>query len=699
MWSIRLFVFALAIVAAGCETESAPSVDKLSDIAPTEGMWLPNALPADRLDQQFHFRPTAQWADALRLSSVQIGASGSFVSPDGLILTNHHVAASGLENISSPGNDYLATGFLAKTRDQEVRLPGQSVEVLQSIEDVTNRVNAAVDPTLPPVKAVAARHAIFATIERESLEKTGLQSSVVTLYGGAIYDLYRYKRYTDIRIVFAPEASAAFFGGDPDNFEYPRFCLDIALLRAYENGKPAHVSNYLRLSTRGVAEGDLVFVSGHPGRTDRLLTVSELIGQRDVTLPLNIENLERTERALLDYSARGDEQHRQAQEAIFGVQNSLKASRPRLAALEGEVIQRKQREEDSLRAAVFQRADLRADDAAWNSIDAAELVRARIYLRYSMLESAWALNSVLFSNARTLVRAAAEDAKPDDQRIPAFTKSNRESLERNLLADYPVYPELEIAKLTASLQFLRDKLGNDEIVQTILRGEQPAQRARELVENSKLGNAAERKRIYAAGAAEIAASGDSMIVLARLIDGESRELRTAMEGGVTEPETQAMAEINHARFALLGTNMYPDATGTLRLAYGIVKGYEQDGIPIPPWTNFAGAYEHETEHGSVVPFKLPASWVSARTRLNLQTPLNFVCTADITGGNSGSPVVNRAGELVGVIFDSNRQGVAMNFAYTDNQARAVAVDSRAILEGLSRIYGADSLVQELTAAP
>ncbi|HEX3356791.1 MAG TPA: S46 family peptidase [Tepidisphaeraceae bacterium] len=668
-----------------------------ANILPTEGMWLPNALPVSRLRRDFNFAPTQAWADHLRLSSVRIGASGSFVSADGLILTNHHVASEGLQNISKDGKDYVANGFLAKTRDQEIQLPGEQIEVLESIEDVTARVNAAVDAKLSPDEAVKARHAVFAEIERESLEKTGLHSNVVTLYGGALYHLYRYKRYNDIRAVFAPEVSSAFFGGDPDNFEYPRFCLDIALLRAYENGKPAHVENYLKFSTKGVADGDLVFVSGHPGRTDRLLPVSMLTTMRDFTLPLHIEQLERRERALMDYSARSDEAKRQAQEEIFYIQNSLKASRPRLAALKQGVIEQKQREEDLLRSRLREHEDLQHFDSAWGRIAAAEKESKKHALERYFVADGNAFSWQFFGNTRHLVRAAAEDAKPDGERLPEFTKSKRQAMEDDLFADYPFYPDLEIAEMTTTLQIFKDKLGSDSpMVQKVLMGKEPAARAKELVKGSKLGSAAERRRIYKGGAAAIASSTDSMIELARLVDDDARALRREYEAKVQEPETEALGEINRARFALMGSNDYPDATGTLRLALGVVKGYEQDGQTIAPWMTMGGAFEHEKQHGAAPPFALPKSWADAKAKLDLDVPLNFVCTADIIGGNSGSPVVNRAGEFVGVIFDSNRQGIVDNFTYSDVKRRAVAVDSRGILEAMKKIYGADALVEELT---
>jgi hypothetical protein len=688
---------ALTFVASlgGCGTAShSPSE------GPAVGMWLPNAVPAARIRKLTGFAPDVNWMDHVRLSSVRMGASGSFVSPDGLVLTNHHVAAGGLHNISRAGKDYIADGFLAKNYEDEVRIPGMELSVLVSIEDVTAPIKAAVRSGMSPAVAHKARQERIAELERESLEKTALQSNVVTLYGGAVYHLYRYKKYTDVRVVFAPEFAAAFFGGDPDNFEYPRYDLDMTLLRAYENGKPAKVEHYLKFATRGVEEGDAVFVSGHPGHTDRLLPVAVLTGMRDQTLPLRIASMERIEKALLDYCAKGAEESRQAEANLFGVQNSLKANRPRLAALQGPMIGRKQFAEDDFRQKLRGRDDLREYDRAWDRIAATEQQRTNLFPRFMFLEEGRAFSTGLFSDARELVRLADEDAKPDGERLPEYTQSRRASLEHALFADNPIYPGLEIAKLTASLEMFADSLGSSSPqVQKILAGKSPADRASELVNGTKLADASERKKIRAGGPAAIASSADPMIKLARQIDQEARQLRLEYEATVQEPQTEALTQINQARFALLGNDAYPDATGTLRLAFGLVKGYEQDGHAIPFRTTIAGAFQHEAAHGGKDPYALPASWHRAQSAINGATPLNFVCTADITGGNSGSPVVNRAGELVGLIFDSNQQGVADNFAYTDVQARAVSVDSRAILEALRKIYHADRLVEELTAAP
>ena len=700
-WSVGAAAVLMVLALAGCGwTKPQPTGHYVRPDAitllPAEGMWVYNHLPDQRLREYFSFPVTRPWADNLQLSSTRLGASGAFVSPDGLILTNHHVAAGGLQNASGPGKDYVSNGFLAQSRDQEIKLPGLELSVLQSIEDVTGRVNDAVNPKLTGEDAVKARNAVFARIEAESQQQTGLHSSVVTLYGGAIYDLYRYKRYTDIRCVFAPEMAVAFFGGDPDNFEYPRYDLDITLLRAYEDGQPAQVRHYLRMSLNGVREGDLVFVSGNPGTTDRLLPVSALVSMRDLSFPLALEGLERQERVLLAYSDRGPEERRQAQREVFGIQNSLKAFRPRLAALKGPLIDRRRQAEQALRDQLRQRPDLRHYDNAYSEAAAAEKRRGQIALPYAFLEQGRAFSTSLFGYARTLVRLAKEKQKPDDERLPEYTNSNLAPLEHRFLAAVPVYPDLETATLTESLKFFRDKMGDDSpLVKKVLGDKSPEDRAKELVSGTNLGDPAERKKLLDGGLDAINSSQDPMIVLVRDIDPDARRIRRDYESNVSEPMTQALTQINRARFALYGSSLYPDATGTLRLAYGLVKGYEQDGEQIPPWTTIGGAFRHEQEHDAKAPYQLPESWHNAKDRLNLNTPLNFVSTADITNGNSGSPVVDRNGYLVGIIFDSNRQGVANNFEYTDIQARAVSVDCRAIIETLRNVYSADTLLDEL----
>ena len=468
-------------------------------------------------------------------------------------------------------------------------------------------------------------------------------------------------------------------------------------MRAYENNQPARIDHFLKLSPDGVAQNELVFVSGHPGHTDRFLTAAMLRTMRDETLPLTINVLQRTERALLAYSKQSDEAAREARDDLFGIQNTRKAFAPRLTALQSGFVEDAQKREDLFRAALRAHPALQQTDTAYTTIATAEKSRQQLETRRALLENGWALGSPLFSNARKIIRLVAEDQKPDPERLPEFTSSRRDELQHNLYADIPTYPNLEITKLTASLQFLLDTLGpTDPTVQKILQNQTPAQRAAQLVHNTKLAAPPERLLLAHSTPAEIQSSTDSMIQLALAIDPESRSLRKQFESTVSEPETRALADINRARFSLNGPNEYPDATGTLRFAFGTVKGYDQPGQDLPPWTTFAGAFQHEQSHDHTYPFILPDSWHNSPT-LNLKTPLDFVFTADTTGGNSGSPIVNRAGQQVGILFDGNRQSLTDDLLYSDTQARSIAVDSRAILQSLQHIYHATSLLHELTA--
>ncbi|CDM66837.1 S46 family peptidase [Pyrinomonas methylaliphatogenes] len=676
----------------------------LSSLSPVihadEGMWPFNNVPKAEIKRRYGFEVTDAWLRKVQLASVRFnnGGSGSFVSPDGLVLTNHHIASDTLAKLSTPERDLVKQGFYARTRAEELRAPDLELNVLVDIEDVTDRVNAAVKPGMSPAEANAARRAAIAAIEKESLEKTGLRSDVVTLYQGGQYNLYRYKRYTDVRLVFAPEFQIAFFGGDPDNFTYPRYCLDMALFRVYENGQPAHVENYLKWSPAGARDGELVFVSGHPGSTQRLNTVAHLEYLRDFGLPLLIRWLEVTRAALLEYSRKGEEQARRAQEDLFGVENSLKALRGQLEGLKDpKIIARKREAEAALRA--FVAADARRQREygdAWDAIARARASLASYERERRFLEGGWGFNSRLFDIARTLVRLAEENEKPDAERLPEYTTARRESLELQLYSPAPIYDDFEQIKLAASLRFMRDELGAaNPVVQKVLAGKTPEERAAELVSGTKLKDVAYRKQLAAGGSRAIEESKDPMIELARAVDAEARAVRKRYEDEVVGVEREAYAKIARALFEKEGTKIYPDATFTLRLSYGAVRGYMENGKFIPPFTFFAGLYERAAQHGNKTPYQLPPRWSERKAALNLRTPFNFVSTNDIIGGNSGSPVINRNAELVGLIFDGNIQSLVGNFVYDDTQNRAIAVDVRGMIEALRKIYGAEELVQEL----
>ena len=663
-----------------------------------EGMWLFNDAPRKLLRERHNFDASDAWLEHVQKSSVRFnsGGSGEVVSEDGLIMSNHHVGADALQKLSDQEHDYLKNGFFARTLQEEKPAKDLELNILMSIEDVTARVNAAVKPGLSDEAAFKARRSIMAEIEKESQDKTGMRSDVVTLYQGGRYHLYRFKRYTDVRLVFAPEQQIAFYGGDPDNFEYPRFDLDVCFFRAYEDGKPAKIQHYLKWSQSGTKDGDLIFVSGHPGRTSRSFTMAELEYVRDIQMPRTLQRLFRLDVVLSSYSERSQENARRAKKDLFSVQNSRKARMGGLSGLlDPELMAKKAATEKALREKIAGREDLKDALAAFDRIAAAQKVIAENARAYNMLEGGGAFHSELFGIAKTLLRAAEERPKPNGERLRGFTEAGRESLEFSLFSDKPIYDDLEELELTDSLTYLVEEIGaSSPIVQKVLADRSPNARAVELIKGTRTKDVAFRKKMYEGGQPNVDAARDPMIELARLVDADSRALLKIMEAQ-SEAKQQSHAKIAKARFALEGTSSYPDATFTLRLAYGTVKGFEEGGKQIPAHTTFAGLYERSAEHENRSPFDLPKIWTNRKSKLDLKTPFNFVSTADIIGGNSGSPVVDRQGEFVGIIFDGNIQSLVLDFAYTDAVARAVSVDSRGIVEALKKVYRADKLVTEL----
>jgi hypothetical protein len=665
-----------------------------------EGMWLFNDPPRKLLKTKHDFEPTDAWLAHVQQASVRFnsGGSGSFVSADGLVMTNHHVGADALQKLSTPERDLLAQGFCARTPQEELKCVDLELNVLVNIEDVTERVKTAVKAEMSPAEAEKARRAVMNTIEEESLRQTDLRSDVVTLYRGAIYHLYRYRKYTDVRLVFAPEQSIAFYGGDPDNFEYPRYDLDICFFRVYEEGQPAHVPQYLKWSENGAGEGELVFVSGHPGRTDRQDTVAHLEFLRDRAFPYSLDKIRRREILLLTYSERSLENARRAKDDLFGIQNARKARLGGLAGLQDpSVMNLKRSDEKALRQAVEERPELkRATDSAWGDVADALRQWSPIYFPHDLLEQGGAFNTELFFIARGLVRLTEESTKPNTERLREYRESNLESLKQYLFSAAPIYADLETVKLADSLSMYMELAGAEsELVRKVLDGKSPQERAALLVQGTRLADVDVRKRLVEGGVVAIKASDDPMIQLALLVDGPARKVRKAYEEKVEEPMRQAYAKIANVRFAVLGTTTYPDATFTLRLAFGEVKGYQDEGKQLPAWTTIGGAFQDEKSHGAREPFVLPKSWHEHKDSLDLDTPLNFVATPDIIGGNSGSPVINRNAEVVGIIFDGNLPSLVWDFVYTEERGRAIAVDSRGIIESLRKVYHADRVVNEL----
>ena len=662
-----------------------------------EGMWTFDNPPIKQLKEKYNFTPTQQWLDHIRLSSVRFndGGSGSFVSPNGLVITNHHVALGQLQKISTAQKDYVKEGFYAKTQAEEVKAPDLELNVLVSMENVTDRIRGAVKPGMTDKQALDARKAEQAKIQKESLDKTGLRSDVVSLYQGGEYWLYRYKKYTDVRIVCAPEQQAAFFGGDPDNFTFPRHDLDFAFFRVYENGRPVQSKEYLKWNTNGAADGDLVFVSGHPGSTERGLTVAQLETDRGVIYPMRINRYKRELQALRAYSSRGTEQARQAADEIFGLENSLKAFTGEYNGMDKALFDKKGKEEADLKAKVAANAEWRRDYGnAWDEI-AAATKRQRDLVKLQQFRSI-STASNLASLARQIVVYVAEIKKPDGQRLNGYHDSQLEELKFYMFSPAPVYSDYEEALLTFSLQDSLAQLGPDDPwVKAILNGKTPAQVASEAIRGTKLTDPAARKALAEGGESAVNASTDPLVVLARKADPFFRELRKQYEDTVESVMTAAQEKIAKARFSIYGKSVYPDATFTLRLAYGTVQGYPMNGTKAPSKTTFYGLYDRSASFDNKPPFNLMPRFVQRKERINLSTPLDFVATADIIGGNSGSPVINRNGDFVGIIFDGNIESLTGNFVYIEETNRAVAVHSAAITEALRKLYDGIPLANEL----
>jgi len=664
-----------------------------------EGMWLYNEAPKNKIKTKYGFELTQQWLDHARFSSVRFnnGGSGSFVSADGLTFTNHHVGAACVQQLSTGGRDYIKTGFYAKTRAEEAKCPNLELNQLVGIEDVTDKVNTGVKPEMSAADAGQAQRANMSRIEKDCATSAGLRCDVVTFYSGEVYNLYKYKKYTDVRLVFAPEFDIAFFGGDPDNFTYPRYDLDITFFRVYENDKPAHLDNYLRWSRTGVKDGDLIFVSGHPGNTSRLLTMAQLEYLRDVQYPASLRLYKRRIALLQDFSSQSEENARIAKEDIFSLQNSQKAVTGFESGLvDKSIMDAKAADEASLRAAFKANPKNANVGDPWDEIAQAVKLQRDIFLQLTYVERLRGFASGLPQIARVLVRAAAEKPKPNQERLREFRDSALASLEQQLFSTAPVYKNFDTVLLADSLAEMRDALGQDNPdVRKALNGKTPADAAKEMIANTRLDDVAVRKQLYEGGQAAIDASTDPLIVVMRAIDPDARAVRKQFDDKIDSVVRRDGTTIAKARFEQSGFTQPPDATFTLRLSYGAVKGYQENGKAIPYFTMIGGAYQHSSEHNNQSPYNLPESWMKAKPKLDLKTPLNFVSTADIIGGNSGSPTVNKKGEVVGIIFDGNIESLPWNFAYSDAQGRAVSVDSRGIQETLRGIYGATALADEL----
>jgi V8-like Glu-specific endopeptidase len=665
-----------------------------------EGMWTFDNVPKADIAKRHGVQLTDQWLSHLQKSVVRLetGCTASFVSGEGLVLTNHHCVAECLADNSSAARDLIANGFIAARLEDELRCQGARASVLMSTEDITDRVVKAIGD-VEPTEAAAVRNKVLTTLEAscEQASKeagTPLACESVTLYQGGQYWLYKYKRYEDVRLAFAPEHAIGAFGGDPDNFQFPRWCLDMSLLRVYENGKPAATPDHLAFEWGGAKEGEPVFVAGHPGTTQRLLTVAQLKTQRDVFLPFWLLRFSELRGRMIQYAKTSAEAERTSKDYLGSVENAIKVRRMQLASLLNDrMMEQHAAAERKLRDAV--NADPTAKTAAgsaWDDIARGEERYREILIPYTWLEGGAGFNSDLFNYARQLVRAADERAKPNAERLREYTDAGLARLKPALEAPTPVYPEFEEVRLSFSLERMREFLGPDHsIVKAVLGVKSPDQRARELVAGSSLADPKVRMKLFESDAATLRGSTDTMIALAREVDAESRRLRKIYDE-VQGIEAVAQQKIAEVRFKIYGTHVYPDATFTLRLSFGAVAGWTEAGTKVDPFTRLDRLFERAT---GAPPFALPKPWLDARPQLDSSTRVNFTTTNDIVGGNSGSPMVNAAGRVVGLAFDGNIHSIAGSYWFDPETNRTIGVHPEFMRTALVQVYRVTRLVKEL----
>jgi len=667
-----------------------------------EGMWTFDNFPKETVKQKYGVNIDDAWLARLQRSITRLegGCTGSFISPDGLVLTNHHCARECISDLSSAGDNFIENGFNSGTRAGERKCPSNIVSVLMDIEDITAQVNAAT-AGLADAKANEVRKQTLSRLESacsggsDKKSKSAVACESVSLYQGGQYFLYKYKRYDDVRLVFAPEQSIAAFGGDPDNFNFPRWCLDFSLMRVYENGKPARTPDYLRWRVEGPRAGEPVFLAGHPGSTARLLTAEQLNFQRSVSQPAYLARNSELRGRMIQWAKTGDEPKRIVEETLLGLENAIKVFRGlQSALLDDALMQQKANQERELRARVAADPKLaQQTGSAWDDVAKAQARYRQIYDRYAYLESGTGFNSKLFVYARQLVRGAAERAQPNEQRLREYADSNLPKMSAGLLATAPIYPEYEQLTFSFSLDKLREVLGpDDDVVRRLLSKDSPDSLAAKLIRETKLTDPAVRKALWEGGAAAVDASTDPMIVLARSIDPDARAVRKIYEDEVQAPVAVGQEKIAKARFAVLGTKVYPDATFTLRMSYGDVRGWEEKGQQVEPFTKLSRLYERTTGED---PFRLPQRWLDARGKLDPNTPFDYATTHDIVGGNSGSPLVDAQGRLVGLAFDGNIHSIAGSYWYDERMNRAVAVHPAIIVTALREVYGAKAIAAEI----
>jgi hypothetical protein len=661
-----------------------------------EGMWLPNDFPSTRVQAAYGFAPSQQWLDRVRLGAVKLsnGCSASFVSTGGLVMTNHHCARECVQDLSTPRADHLEKGFFAAAPKDERRCPNIEADQLVSITDVTDRIHAATAGKDGEAFATALRQE-SARIEGACTTGSEVRCDVVNLFHGGKYHLYTYRRFQDVRLVFAPEFPMAAFGGYADNFEFPRYGFDVAFLRVYRSDAPVQTPDALQWSATPVREGDLVFVPGNPGGTERVSTVEQLSLERDVVLPWILVRAGQLRGTLLQFSSENPELFRISRARIRTVENGLKALGGRRAWLADPAnFERKRAEDAELRAAVKKDPAKEARfGPAWKGIADAVQAERELFVRYELAETKSAIPSDLFDYARLLVRAAEERPKPSPERLREFGDARLPLIETRLLRPVPVPRSLERVLVTFGLRALRDTFGPDDpLVQAAIGKRSPEEVAREAVAGSRLDDPKVREALWKGGAAAVAASSDPMIALARRLDPQARAVRKEYENRVQGALARNGELLFQAAVAVHGTSGYPDGTLTLRLSYGTVAGWTESGKQVPAMTHLSGLYARNTGQ---FPFAVAPTWLAARPRLDPEMPFDLATTNDIIGGNSGSPLIDRNGQVVALIFDGNRDSLGGDYAYDGATNRAVALHGTAILEGLEKVYGAGRLAKEI----
>ena len=661
-----------------------------------EGMWTFDNVPTQRLAERYGVKIDQAWLDRVRLATVRLaGCTASFVSQEGLILTNHHCITRCLAENSTKEKNLLDDGFIARHRDKEISCPTQVADVLVAMRDITTDISTMTEG-LDEKAANEARKQARTRLEQTCESETDLKCQTVSLYNGGQYFLYQYRRYTDVRLVFAPEAGIAAFGGDPDNFQFPRWCLDMAFLRAYENGEAVTISEPLRINFAGPTAGELVFVSGHPGSTDRLLTVSQLQALRDTVMPQSLLRASELRGRYIQFSKQGEAERRIVADTLSGLENGIKVRRKLLDALLNEdLMQTKREAEAALRAAAAKDPTLVNLGDPWTEIANAVEAARDTELDYPFLEGGAGFNSQLFRMARAIWRAAEERSKPNEQRLREYTDASLPRLRQQLAASAPIYPELETLTLSFGFERMREWLGPDHpVVRQLLTSDSPDGLAEKLVQNTRLTDPTERLKWWDASIEELRASDEPFIQLAREVDQTARRLRKQREDEIDAVITDAEERIARARFALFGTEVYPDATFTLRLNFGTVQGWRDRGQDIQPFTRLETAFARATGEA---PFAIPSSWQQKREELNPDTPFNLSTNNDIVGGNSGSPLLNAQGEIVGLIFDGNIHSISGSYGFDPVMNRSVAVHPAIMQTALEQVYQAQSLLHEINA--